>query len=426
MIIHVVQSGETINSIADKYGIPSSRLIRANGLRNPLNLVVGQTIVIVYPKEVHIVQEGDTLESIAYDYQITTIQLLRNNPHLLDRRGLRKGESIIISYDDEKRMDTTINGYAYPYINRDVLRKNLLYLTYLSIFSYTINPDGELDDIDDNEIIDIAKSFGVAPIMVLSYITENGTISNEIFHSILNNREIRNKLIADIYRVVRNKGYYGINIDTPSILEEDRELYYEFISLISEEFNKVGIKVFVTITPESFKSEVGRTELIDYSKISNVSDGVVLLTYSWGYAQESSIEETPFYLIELLYQIIARQVPAEKMTVGFSNIGYIISIPYVAGETRASSISATNVIQLARNTGAEINYNDVNLLSYFFVIDNESDNFFVYFHDVRAVEAVFDMIYRNGFNGMAIWNIMYTIPQTFLYINVLYNIIQVL
>lgn len=49
MIIHVVQPGETITSIAEFYNIPVHRLILENEILNPSNLVIGQTIVIVYP-----------------------------------------------------------------------------------------------------------------------------------------------------------------------------------------------------------------------------------------------------------------------------------------------------------------------------------------------------------------------------------------
>lgn len=46
MDIYVVQNGDTINSIADKFGISVERLISDNGIINPSTLVVGQTIVI--------------------------------------------------------------------------------------------------------------------------------------------------------------------------------------------------------------------------------------------------------------------------------------------------------------------------------------------------------------------------------------------
>lgn len=48
MVIHVVREGETIQSIADQYMVPIDRLIIENELKNPNNLALGETIVILY------------------------------------------------------------------------------------------------------------------------------------------------------------------------------------------------------------------------------------------------------------------------------------------------------------------------------------------------------------------------------------------
>jgi len=82
MEIHVVQPGETIISIAAKYGLSPERIIQDNELSEPNNLVVGQTIVILYPKTTYTVKEGDTLDSIAIANKVSKIQILRNNPSL--------------------------------------------------------------------------------------------------------------------------------------------------------------------------------------------------------------------------------------------------------------------------------------------------------------------------------------------------------
>jgi spore germination protein len=80
MTIHVVQTGETINSIADKYSVSTDRLILDNGIKTPRSLVVGEAIVIVHPEITYTIQEGDTLGGIAELYGVTLFQLLRNNP----------------------------------------------------------------------------------------------------------------------------------------------------------------------------------------------------------------------------------------------------------------------------------------------------------------------------------------------------------
>lgn len=61
MLIHVVEQGETINSIAEKYNTSAQLIIYNNEIQNPNNLVVGQTIVILFPQVIHTVEEGDTV-----------------------------------------------------------------------------------------------------------------------------------------------------------------------------------------------------------------------------------------------------------------------------------------------------------------------------------------------------------------------------
>jgi len=70
MIIHVVQPGDTLASIADQYGVTQDRIITDNELPNPENLVVGQSIAILYTEVTHTVVPGDTLYGIAEQYGV--------------------------------------------------------------------------------------------------------------------------------------------------------------------------------------------------------------------------------------------------------------------------------------------------------------------------------------------------------------------
>ena len=54
MIIHVVQPGETIYSIAAQYNVSPQKIIIDNELENPNVLVPGQTLVILVPETVHV------------------------------------------------------------------------------------------------------------------------------------------------------------------------------------------------------------------------------------------------------------------------------------------------------------------------------------------------------------------------------------
>lgn len=65
IVLHKVQEGDTISSIAEQYGIPVQRLLEENVLTPDSELNIGRLILIAYPKQTYIVQDGDTLGDIA-------------------------------------------------------------------------------------------------------------------------------------------------------------------------------------------------------------------------------------------------------------------------------------------------------------------------------------------------------------------------
>jgi spore germination protein len=426
MVIHVVAQGETLQSIADEYGVSASRLIEDNDITNPNDLAVGQAVLIVYPNQVHTVQEGDSLSGIAQNYGITEIQLLRNNPFLADREYIYPGESLIIDFTDEKAGNITTNGYAYPYIDRSILKKNLLYLTYLSIFNYSITESGELNNIEDEELINLAKSYGVAPIMVISNVNPAGQLDRETLHNILADETVRNNLTLSVLNTLNTKGYYGLNIDLPYIRSEDRQLYLEYITDLVVRVKSSGYKIFFTINPNTFEEDgaPGAAETVDLTELGRISDGIILLSYTWGSISEIPIEAIPLYILEVLLQYTLTQIPPEKITIGITSIGYIWELPYLLGTSRANSISNTNAVQLAADVNAVINYNPGNLASYFYVIDDK--DYLVYFHDVRGVDRSLEVMTQYGLTGVGIWNVMYYLAQTFTLINAKYYIENVI
>ena len=74
MEIYVVKAGDTLSSIALRYGVPISQVILDNALETPQFLVPGQALVIRFPKVVHTTYPGETLSAIARRYNVTLRQ----------------------------------------------------------------------------------------------------------------------------------------------------------------------------------------------------------------------------------------------------------------------------------------------------------------------------------------------------------------
>ena len=120
------------------------------------------------------IQPGDSLYKIGKTYGVSVEQLVRANG-VDPNKYLVIGDSLIVPSPEERCGPLQVNGYAYPFIDRAVLRRTLPYLTYLSVFSYGVTEEGTLVPPEgDEELIAAARSAGVAPMLVLTTVDESG------------------------------------------------------------------------------------------------------------------------------------------------------------------------------------------------------------------------------------------------------------
>ena len=140
------------------------------------------------------IQPGDSLYKIGKSYGVSVEQLVQANG-IDPNKYLVIGDSLIVPSPEEKQGPLEVNGYAYPFIDREVLRKSLPYLTYLSVFSYGVTDEGGLVLLrDDEPLISMAKSAGVAPILVLTTVDESGGFNSERAVRILESGDRRQRL----------------------------------------------------------------------------------------------------------------------------------------------------------------------------------------------------------------------------------------
>lgn len=284
MYIHVVQQGDTLYSIARRYGVSVQRIILDNGLGSQPYLVAGQALIILIPEIIHTVRRGETLTSIAAMYNITEMQLLQRNPNLIQSRQLRVGQQITIQFEDGYERNVYINGYAYPYINRDILTRTLPYLTDLTLFSYGFTETGELIPINDQPLINLAYEYKTVPIMLISSITEDGNFSSEKASLLFNDLRLQNRVINNMLAVMDEKGYLGLDIDFEYVSPEDGEAFVAFVRNTTERMHEYGYRVNVDLAPKISSNQEGLLyEAHDYARLGAIADTVLLMTYEWGY-----------------------------------------------------------------------------------------------------------------------------------------------
>ena len=258
MTIHVVSPGDTLFSVAARYGVAPALLAGMNGIRTDAQLVVGQTLVVREPAVVHTVVPGDTVYSVARQYDTDTLTVYRNNVSLGGQPDLREGDRLVISFADNDRLGTIgVNAYAYPYIDGALLDSALPFLSYLTPFTYGISQGGGLLPLNDAALLSAAARYQVAPLMHLSTLTEAGNFSNERSSLLLNSPDLQERLIRDVIATMRQKNYYGLDVDFEFVYPSERTLYADFIRRLREQLNPLGYPVIVALAPKTRGDQPG-------------------------------------------------------------------------------------------------------------------------------------------------------------------------
>lgn len=425
MQIHVVKPGDTLFSISQTYGLSIQYLQNTNQLPNPNNLAIGQTILILYPEISHIVMQGDTLTSIANQYGVTTIRLFRNNP-FTTQRAIVPGDTIVVSYKSPFIGAAKISGYIYPNVNLDYLRTVLPYLTYIAIFTYGINEDGTLITINDDEIIALARGFGVAPLMHLSSLTAGGNFSSELASKVLNDIALQDALIENILVKLKEKKYNGLDIDFEFLPPDDSQNYVNFISKLTNRLNQYGYIVIAALAPKTSADQKGLLyEGHNYFGIGAAANLSFIMTYEWGYTYGPPMAVAPINNVKKVLDYAVTEIPPDQILMGIPSYGYIWTLPYEKDVTKATSISNLTAIEIAADKNVEIFYDETAQSPFYNFIDNAGTPAEVWFEDARSVQAKLLLIQEYGLAGAGYWNLDRPFPQNWMVLNALYNILQV-
>ena len=423
MTIHVVSAGETVAGIAESYGVDPARLAADNAVPPSGALAVGQTLVVRFPRTVHAVQPGETLFSIARDNGLTVRQLWRNNWFLGGTADLRPGDALVLSFFDEKLGAAATNGYAYPFIQDALLRRQLPYLTYLTPFTYGITASGGLLPLEDDALLAAARQAGTRPVMHLSTLTESGQFSTDRAVLVLTDPQVQDQLVSDVLQAVRTRGFAGVDVDFEYLPGTQAAEYAAFLSRLQRLLHAQGAFLWAALAPKTSADQPGLLyEGHDYAAIGAATDGVLVMAYEWGYTYGPPMAVAPLPNVRAVLDYAVTEIPPEKIFLGVPNYGYDWPLPFVQGTTRAQSISNQYAIELAIRYDIAIQYDEAAQSPFFHYTDDSGTVHEVWFEDARSMAAKLELIAEYGLQGAGFWNLMRPFSQTWLTLDSLYDI----
>ena len=380
MDIHVVRAGETVSSVAARYGVPAGILAGVNGVAPDAPLAVGQTLVVRRPRELHAV-------------------------------------------DDTPTRTLAVNAYSYPFIHGGLLDAALPYLTYLTPFTYGINADGTLLPLADEWLLAAAGQYRTAALMHLSTLTEEGRFDNARSTLILEDADAQDALVQSILETVQARHYFGLDVDFEYVLPEQREAYAAFITRLREALNPLGCPVIVALAPKTSAAQRGLLyEAHDYALLGAAANAVFLMTYEWGYAYGPPMAVAPLGQVRAVLDYALTAVAPEKIFMGIPLYGYDWPLPFVSGETRAESLSPVQAVERALRHGIAIQYDAAAQAPYYHYTDRGGRKHTVWFEDARSIEAKLRLADEYHLQGVGYWNLTRPFPQNWAVLASLFDI----
>ncbi|WP_077616323.1 LysM peptidoglycan-binding domain-containing protein [Caenibacillus caldisaponilyticus] len=410
MQIHVVSPGESVDEIARRYGVAPRQIIELNHLSRPNQLVVGETLLIPTVNR-YTVQTGDSIWSVARKFGIEPEALIRANPGV-SPETLRPGT--VLQLPRRERYPAIVNGYLEPHEGvNERFQEAASALTYLTVFSYHVDRHGNLTAPDASEaaLLQAVRGTRVSPFMAITNI-DGGAFSRDVANAILGSNDVQNRLIDNVLRVMREKGYRGLNIDFEFLGRTARRAYNRFVRKVSERLHQENFLVSSALAPKTSGAQVGEWyEAHDYQYHGQVMDFVILMTYEWGWSGGPPMPVSPITQVRRVVDYARSVIPARKILMSIPLYGYDWMLPYEPGGEFARALTYRQAVDLAWRYHARIEFDDREKAAYFRYTDENGKQHIVYFNDLQTMEAMFALVRNSGLRGMSFWNLAFRFPQ---------------
>lgn len=358
---------------------------------------------------IYVVKNGDTLEGISRQTGIPVWKIVYDN-QLSDRNVLVPGQALLLLGQGETggvSGGRSAGGYAYPFIEPEILGQAFPPLRELLVFSYGFTFEGNLipPPQDDLWMVETAWNNGAEPFMVLTPFS-GGAFNNQLVKVLVGHEEIQENLIRQMLAAVQDRGYAGVDIDFEYVLPQDRAGYAGFVGKVRRAMNEHGYRVSVAVAPKVSDSQRGLlVEGIDYAALGENADTVFLMTYEWGYTYGPPMAVAPLDKVRQVVEYAVARIPPEKLVLGIPNYGYDWALPYERGITRARTVGNVEAVEIAAQYGAVIEYAPIAQSPWYTYRQNGMEHV-VWFEDVRSIEAKWGLVKEFRLSGAWYWNLM--------------------
>ncbi|WP_391206791.1 glycosyl hydrolase family 18 protein [Psychrobacillus sp. L4] len=410
MFIYVVKMGDSLYSIATKFKVTMDSIRITNGLKTD-SLVPGQDLLI--PTNMYTVQPGDSLYSIS-QMSFISVETLR----LIN--GLHSDTLVVgtmLYLPPRTKYDALNLSYILPSTptkNKNMIQSAAPINTFFGVFEYHILADGSLSSLDDRQLIRVARENKVAPLAVITNLTSTG-FNADLANQVLSSPQAKARLIKNIYNLIKNKNYAGVNIDFEMLLEGQRDLYTSFLRSLREKLKPEGYYTSVAI-PAKINDKLPYLKAYDYGGIGSAVDLVVIMAYDFHEATSLPGPIAPIKEVRQTIEYALKHMKASKIILGVQRYGYDWKM-HDNTVIDAHAVSVSMAIETAMKHQVPIQYSKEDQQPFFQYRDEAGQKHIVWFEDSRARAQKLKLVTDYHLKGIGEWQLGFKFAQSYLLVN---------
>lgn len=370
----------------------------------------------------YIVQPGDSLYYIAQRYGTTVAAISQANG--LTSEWIYPGQALAVPRafppappaetppPPAPRQGLEVVGYYVEYYEGDDLSFQSLAahqdaISTLAAFSYSVNWDGSVSGRPFTRLMEICKQAGKPVLALVHNISQGGDFDRQLVHALLAEPGLRRATVENIARLVRDGGYAGVNIDFENVPVSDRNNYTAFVRELAAELGRDGHQVTLSVPAKTWDDKSNAwSGAFDYRALGQLADAIMIMAYDEHWSGGAAGPVASLGWVEQVVRYAAGEIPPEKIRLGLAGYGY----DWPAGGYGGRAVTATEAAALAERYGATIEW-DAAAQSPHFTYWPGPYAREVWFENAASLAGKLDLAAQYKLGGVALWRLGFEDPK---------------
>lgn len=403
-IIETVRSGDTLSSIAKRYGTSWKQVKQLNG-QPPSQLVPGQSVIV--PGHRLLVRSGDTAWEIALRHGLQLSQLKKVNPHQ-NLTSLQTGTFLNIPQPLRRKIDTGLffdpSGSSSK--DRQTMSKYRGLISNVGLFHVPVNPNGSLNVRSFGTTTHLIRKQGYQLYPVVTNLTKKG-FDSERMHQILSQSSKSDVLVDSIWHFLKANQFQGVMLDIEGLKPKDRWYFNRFLRQLNVKLHPSGMKIAISIPPKLGHQVPDYSMAYDYPIIGKNADQVFIMAYDWHlpkYTGPGPI--APYAQVKATMKYASSVIPTKKLYLGIPMYAY----EWESKTTHGKAYSQADALKKGIDHGSVIHF-DLKSRSPWFQYQENGQTYTVWFEDARSLSSKFQLVRSMNWAGMGGWKMNLSFPQ---------------